>query len=67
MFHFQFESYNYCSMAEVISIELVKSTQDKAAIQGFVYTLVRSVDDVMQWTCENEEFAKHGSIQKTTE
>ena len=65
MFHFQFKSYNYCSMAEVLSIELVKSTRgkDKVAIQGFVYTLVRSVDDVKQWTCENEEFAKHRSIQ----
>ena len=39
-------------MAEVLSIELLKSTRgkDKAVIQGFAYTLVRPVDDIKQWT-----------------
>ena len=37
-------------MAEVLPIELLKSTRgkDKAVIQGFAYTLVRSVDDIKQ-------------------
>ena len=47
-------------MAEHLSTELLKSTRgkDKAAIQGFVYPLVRSVDEVKQWTCEKRGVCK---------
>ena len=47
-------------MAEVLSIELLKSTRgkDKGVIQGFAYTLVRSVDDIKQWTCEKRGVCK---------
>ena len=56
MFHFQFKSYNYCSNAEVLSNELVKSTRGKD--EAAIYTLVRPVDDVKQWTCEKRGVCK---------
>ena len=52
-------------MAVPLSIELIKNTRgkDKATIQGFIYTLAQSTNDIQQWVCEKHaESAKHESI-----
>ena len=53
-------------MTEHLSIELLKSTRgkNKAAIQGFVYTHVRSVDEVKQWTCGKRGVCKARNTYK---
>ena len=41
-------------MAVSLTIELIKSTsgKNKATLQGFAYTLTKSLVDVQQWVCE---------------
>ena len=47
-------------MAVPLSIELIKNTRgkDKATIQGFIYTLAQSTNDIQQWVCEKRGVCK---------
>ena len=47
-------------MVVLLTIELLTSTRgkDKAAIQGSVHTLARSVNDIQQWICEKRRVCK---------